>query len=175
MLHVSPITDLERLHPTTMADTLSEEAISALRLQVVKYMNSAAAAILLFDYALTFHLEVDLIWPSAWSPAKILFVSARYTPFFDVPMQLYYSTARMFFKRCAQINIATTCSTIFGLAMSEAIFVLRTYALSGRRRRIICVFGAIYSICVVAIVIMLSVLLRYQSYSVFPLGLGGCN
>ncbi|KAJ7029271.1 hypothetical protein C8F04DRAFT_1398527 [Mycena alexandri] len=59
--------------------------------------------------------------------------------------------------------------------MSEAIFVLRTYALSGRRRRIICVFGAIYSICVVAIVIMLSVLLRYQSYSVFPLGLGGCN
>ncbi|KAJ7029272.1 hypothetical protein C8F04DRAFT_1187878 [Mycena alexandri] len=66
-----------------MADTLSEEAISALRLQVVK----------LFDYALTFHLEVDLIWPSAWSPAKILFVSARYTPFFDVPMQLYWVLA----------------------------------------------------------------------------------
>ncbi|KAJ7784289.1 hypothetical protein B0H16DRAFT_293030 [Mycena metata] len=158
-----------------MSDTLSKEALSALRLQAVKYMNSAATAILLFDYALTFHLEVDLIWPSKWSPAKIIFLLARYTPFLDVPLQLYYSTARMPFKRCAQVNFATSYSTILGLAMSEAIFVLRTYALSGRRQKIIYIFGAIYLICVLAIVVMMSVLLRYQSYSVFPLGLGGCN
>lgn len=33
-----------------------------------------------YDYALTVHLEVNLVWRSAWSYTKVLFLLTRYLP-----------------------------------------------------------------------------------------------
>ncbi|KAJ7132938.1 hypothetical protein C8R46DRAFT_1362386 [Mycena filopes] len=158
-----------------MADTSSADVLASLRLQAVKYVNAAATVILVFDWALTLQLEVSLIWPSKWSAAKILYLSSRYTPFFDVPLELYYLSGRLSFKRCAQVNTAIVCGTIFGLATSEAIFVLRTYALSGRRRKVLIIFGTMYLVSITTVVVVLGIFLRAQEYSAFPLGLPGCN
>ncbi|KAJ7809689.1 hypothetical protein B0H14DRAFT_1496224 [Mycena olivaceomarginata] len=54
-----------------------------------KYMNVSSVAILVFDYALTFSLEVSLIWKSKWSLPKVLFILSRYSTIFDVPLVLY--------------------------------------------------------------------------------------
>ncbi|KAG5637280.1 hypothetical protein H0H81_005114 [Sphagnurus paluster] len=42
-----------------------------------------------FEYLHTFSLEVEFIWKSNWDLAKILFLLARYTVIFDVPVTTY--------------------------------------------------------------------------------------
>ncbi|KAJ7152341.1 hypothetical protein C8R46DRAFT_1121092 [Mycena filopes] len=152
-----------------------QDALSATRLQAVKYFDTAATAILVFDYCITFNLEYTLIWPSRWSLTKILYVLSRYPAFFDVPLVLYYLTPTVSLEHCAQLNTAIAAGNIFGIAVAEAIFVLRTYALSGRRRKILYIFGGIYTACVVAVVAMMGTFLRNMRYSPPPADIPGCN
>ena len=37
----------------------------------------------MYDYFLTLEREVEFIWPARLTPAKVLFLFARYTPFLD--------------------------------------------------------------------------------------------
>ncbi|KAJ7159672.1 hypothetical protein C8R46DRAFT_1108831 [Mycena filopes] len=142
-----------------------QDALSATRLQAVK----------VFDYCITFNLEYTLIWPSRWSLTKILYVLSRYPAFFDVPLVLYYLTPTVSLEHCAQLNTAIAAGNVFGIAVAEAIFVLRTYALSGRRRKILYIFGGIYTACVLAVVAMMGTFLRNMRYSPPPADIPGCN
>ncbi|KAJ7704878.1 hypothetical protein B0H17DRAFT_1193371 [Mycena rosella] len=126
-----------------MNDELSDElALSWSRLQTVKaskcclrvlhislnfrqYVNVASMAILVFDYCLTLDLEVSLVWPSRMTLSKTLFVLSRYTPFFDVPVGLYYIlTPNVPLNRCFNLNLAATVMSVFGIAIGEAILFL---------------------------------------------------
>ncbi|KAF7367829.1 hypothetical protein MSAN_00847300 [Mycena sanguinolenta] len=190
------------------------DALAAMYLQTVKYFDVVAAAILIFDYCLTFSLEVSLMWPSRWSLPKVLYVLSRYSPFFDIVLVLYYASPAVSLAHCAQLNTGTageflaniisvsgflTCfavGNVFGIAVAEAIFVLRTYALSGRQPKILLIFGTIYSVnisipvrpssqdqtlivgsqtCLVATIVMIGIFLRNMIYSPPPLGIPVCN
>ncbi|KAJ7726574.1 hypothetical protein DFH07DRAFT_852729, partial [Mycena maculata] len=135
----------------------------------------ASTTILFFDYFLTLALEVSLIWPSKWSLTKILYFLSRYMPFIDVPVNIYYLTPSVSLPHCAQLNTAIATGNVFGIAVAEAIFVLRTYALSGRRRKVLFIFGTLYSLCVVAAGTMVGSFLRNMIYSPPPPGIPGCN
>ncbi|KAJ7079500.1 hypothetical protein C8R43DRAFT_349651 [Mycena crocata] len=162
--------------PATMDGGFSErEALTSMRLQAVKYLDAASTVVLFFDYCLTLDLEVSLIWPSRWSLTKILYLLSRYPAFFDVPLVLYYLTPTVSLKHCAQLNTAIAAGNVFGIAVAEAIFVLRTYALSGRQRRVLLIFTIIYSACVLATVTMMGIFLRNMKYSPPPLDIPGCN
>nr|GAT42333.1 predicted protein [Mycena chlorophos] len=161
-----------------MTDEISQSvALSWHRLQTVKYVNVASLAILVFDYTLTFDLEVSLLWPSRFSTSKALFFLARYTPFFDVPVGLYFVLGMDIpLPECYKLNMAATIMSVFGIAIGEAILVLRTYALSEQRRRVLLVFGTIYGAAVVASVVLISIFLTSMVYGppLNPL-IPGCN
>ncbi|KAJ7115328.1 hypothetical protein C8R44DRAFT_880636 [Mycena epipterygia] len=161
-----------------MADEISAAtALSWSRLQTVKYVNVASMAILVFDYCLTFNLEVSLIWPSRMSLAKVLFFCARYTPFFDVPVGLYYILRpNVALKDCYNLNLTSTVMSVFGIAIGEAILILRTYALSGRDRKILVVFGTIYAVGALSTVVMVGIFLRSMTFGPPILAaIPGCN
>ncbi|KAJ7234016.1 hypothetical protein B0H12DRAFT_1239165 [Mycena haematopus] len=155
-----------------MAPSSDEGALAAMYLQTVKYFDVVAAV---FDYCLTFNLEVSLMWPSRWSLTKILYALSRYSAFFDVGLVLYYATPAVSLAHCAQLNTGIASGNVFGIAVAEAIFVLRTYALSGRQPKVLKIFGTIYSACLIATVVMISMFLRNMIYSPPPLGIHGCN
>ncbi|KAJ7625309.1 hypothetical protein DFH06DRAFT_1229113 [Mycena polygramma] len=118
--------------------------LAALRIQIVKYVHVASLAVLLYDYCLTLHLEVDLIWPSKWSLTKALFFLSRYSVAVDAPLLVYYAVARdISIQRCHQIHTVATWLNLAGFAFTEGIFVVRTFALSGRDRKVLAVFTTI--------------------------------
>ncbi|KAJ6505397.1 hypothetical protein C8R45DRAFT_972575 [Mycena sanguinolenta] len=151
------------------------DALAAMYLQTVKYFGVVAAAILIFDYCLTFSLEVSLMWPSRWSLTKVLYTVSRYSPFLDIVLVLYYASPAVSLAHCAQLNTGIAAGNVFGIAVAEAIFVLRTYALSGRQHNVLVIFGAIYSTCLLATIVMIGIFLRNMIYSPPPLGIPACN
>ncbi|KAF8185282.1 hypothetical protein K438DRAFT_1937033 [Mycena galopus ATCC 62051] len=151
------------------------DALAAMYLQAVKYFDVVAAVILAFDYLLTFELEVSLMWSAKWSMIKVLYFLSRYPAFFDVALLLYYATPVVSIAHCAPLNTGIASGNLFGIAVAEAIFLLRTYALSGRQRKVLIIFGSIYSVCVIASVTMIGIFLRNMIYSAPLLGVPGCN
>jgi len=48
----------------------------------------AAAALLAFDYCLTFEKEVEWVYGTKWTASRIHFVSLRYLPFVAISMAI---------------------------------------------------------------------------------------
>ncbi|KAJ7242102.1 hypothetical protein C8J57DRAFT_72058 [Mycena rebaudengoi] len=157
-------------------DGVEDMSQLAFRLQVVRYMHVANLTILLFDYLLTMDLEVSLMWSSRWSTSKVLYFMSRYTPFFDVPVLLYYSTVpNISAKLCSQLYEGVSWGTIVGVAVAEAILVVRTYALSGRKRGVLLVFTSFWASALTTTIVLLVLFLRGVSYGPPPIpGLPGC-
>ncbi|KAJ6608855.1 hypothetical protein B0H10DRAFT_513853 [Mycena sp. CBHHK59/15] len=156
---------------------MEEAALKSSRLQLVKYADVASIVILFFDYMLTFNLEVSLIWPSRLSISKILFFLTRYLPFLEVPLIFYYVLAPSVPPRiCFAINSTLIMANLFGIAIAEAILLLRTFALSGRKRKVLTVFGTIYGLGVSSSVVCLSIFIRSSTYGPPPLPfVPGCH
>lgn len=51
--------------------------------QLTQSLSVAASAVFVYDYLLTFPMEVELIWGSRWNAIKIIFIVQRYMPFID--------------------------------------------------------------------------------------------
>jgi hypothetical protein len=43
----------------------------------------------IWDYILTFRMEVDLVWKSKWTFMKALYLVQRYLPFIDMGIVVY--------------------------------------------------------------------------------------
>jgi hypothetical protein len=50
----------------------------------------AASTIFIWDYILTFGMEVDLVWKSKWNFMKGLYLFQRYLPFIDTAWLVLY-------------------------------------------------------------------------------------
>ncbi|KAJ7248152.1 hypothetical protein B0H12DRAFT_727403 [Mycena haematopus] len=149
-------------------------ALLASRLRTVNCMHVVNITIWLFDYALTFG---DEMWTSKWSISKVLFFCSRYSPAFDVPVLMYYSmVSNLSFKYCSQLHAASSWGTVFGLAVAEAILILRTYALSGRRRNVLIFFTTLWAIAITSSIILLEFFLLSATYGPPPSpDIAGCN
>ncbi|ETW82317.1 hypothetical protein HETIRDRAFT_451857 [Heterobasidion irregulare TC 32-1] len=109
------------------------------RTNLVSYFHVCAATILasVYDYVLTFRREIEHIWGSRLSVAKILFFLTRYSAFLDITVMMCF----LFVKHPS----GPECSLLFklfawlvswGLALSELLIILRTWALWACDRRI---------------------------------------
>ncbi|KDR82787.1 hypothetical protein GALMADRAFT_848896 [Galerina marginata CBS 339.88] len=101
----------------------------------VTYFDVAASALFVYDYLLTFQLEVELIWKSRWNFIKVLFIIQRYMPFIDtcfltVWRQLGYLTL----TQCEKVPFITGFFFMAGFALSEALLSLRVWALWDRNK-----------------------------------------
>ncbi|KAF7367474.1 hypothetical protein MSAN_00810300 [Mycena sanguinolenta] len=129
-----------------------------------------------FDYALTFNLEISLIWRSKWTLPKFLFLLSRYSTVFDVPLVLYYTiTPVVSVQHCAQLHEGVTWGTVLGIAVAEAILVMRTYALSGARRSVLIIFTSIWVTGVSATIVFVVLFVKSAVFKLPPLpGIPGC-
>jgi len=50
----------------------------------------AASALFIWDYILTFRMEIDLVWKSKWNLMKGLYLFQRYLPFIDTVWLVLY-------------------------------------------------------------------------------------
>jgi len=133
-------------------------------------MNVASITVLAYDYCLALELEASFIWGSKWTPTKIVFILARYPPFIDVPLVLYYSlTHHIPLRNCLPVYSAASWGTAFGIAMAEAILVLRTYALWACNRRFMVIMWFQYTAIATTTVVVLVIFLRSLKFGTPPL------
>ncbi|KAJ7193463.1 hypothetical protein GGX14DRAFT_577251 [Mycena pura] len=168
-----------------------EAGLAAWRLQMVKYSDMAAIALLFFDYFLTLNLEKTLVWPSRWSISKILFVFSRYLPFVEVPLCVYYIFAlRPSSASCQAVNSSVISERRHHPASLKALNMTRSgsahrnfHSRSYPPSADVCPewpesalpanFHA--SLGVSASIVTLSIFIRGSEYDAPPLDLPGCD
>ncbi|TFK17659.1 hypothetical protein FA15DRAFT_314032 [Coprinopsis marcescibilis] len=98
---------------------------------------AAISTVLVADYVETFPAEVKYVWLSPWTFVKVLFLLARCSVFLEAVFVIGYSfteTADLTPLTCDVWLALTGMSVVSSIALAEAIFFIRIYALSGRSR-----------------------------------------
>lgn len=117
------------------------------------YFSVSAAALMLFDYSITLQREVDLMWPTRWSLVKFLFFFTRYSPFIDLPLDLYVQLATNATGRtCLVTYLSSRWILALGISGSEVILLIRTWVIWDKRKSILI---TVLSMGVFAVVSML--------------------
>ncbi|KAF8496292.1 hypothetical protein JB92DRAFT_3126175 [Gautieria morchelliformis] len=119
----------------------------------------------IYDYLLTFKLELELVWGTPWNVGKILYMLTRYSVFVDSLMLAYFHFAR------GQSVSPRTCSLVYqisgwfifwGGCLAEIVLIFRTWAIWGQKRKV--AFGL--PILMVIVVVPLAYLTRIGLTSV---------
>lgn len=99
--------------------------------------------LLIHDWAILFGEEVDLVWRARWTIPKTLFLITRYAPFIDMVVNLYHSLNRNASPETCQATYAfISWSMTIGVALSEIVMLLRTYAILDCSRRVLIGLGS---------------------------------
>ncbi|PPQ74693.1 hypothetical protein CVT26_007603 [Gymnopilus dilepis] len=96
----------------------------------------AAAALYVWDYCLTFGMEVDLVWSSRWNIIKVLFLVQRYLPFIDTCILTIYRDLQpgRTGHGCTVIEQATGFLYVAGYTIAEALLTMRVWAVWNRSK-----------------------------------------
>jgi len=60
---------------------------------IFKYVQVISIAILVYEAAMFFTEEVDLVWRARWTSPKALHLLSRISPFFDAALRLFHCFA----------------------------------------------------------------------------------
>ncbi|KAG1805864.1 hypothetical protein EV424DRAFT_257486 [Suillus variegatus] len=103
-------------------------------LQLAKYTNVAASAILIYDYFVTLHSEVQWTWGRKWGIIRTAFTISRYAPFAGTLMTSYSAIKTWGTQDCAPFNDAVNGIHFLGIIASEGLLIFRVYAFSGNKK-----------------------------------------
>ncbi|THU76894.1 hypothetical protein K435DRAFT_615340, partial [Dendrothele bispora CBS 962.96] len=95
------------------------------------WLAVSAGTLILYDYFLTIGREIELIWFSDWNAVKVLYLIQRYLSFVDVIVLTFYHRfgTDMAPDVCHKVYMTKAFLMTFGLAVSEAILSIRTWAM----------------------------------------------
>ncbi|KAH7885709.1 hypothetical protein F5I97DRAFT_1140890 [Phlebopus sp. FC_14] len=105
--------------------------------QTAKYCNIGAFGVLLFDYAITIELEVNLTWKRRWDIPRIIFLISRYLPFAAAALTTYAAIVIRAGQYCISYNRANNAIHLLSIVASECLLVIRVWALWERNKRIL--------------------------------------
>ncbi|KAJ4463352.1 hypothetical protein C8J55DRAFT_532117 [Lentinula edodes] len=109
--------------------------LSDVGLVLVRAGAMGAASLLVYDYFCTLDQEIELIWSSPFGLASMIFFANRYLPFIDSALSVNINfNATLSAEECLVQARATAWLMFIGIALSEIILMLRTYAIWGRQR-----------------------------------------
>lgn len=100
-------------------------------LQLVKYTNVAALAVLAYDYFVTLHSEVQWSLGRKWGIVRTTFMVSRYVPFAGAIMTSYTAIKTWGTQNCVPFNNATNGMHFLGIIASEGLLIARIYGFSG--------------------------------------------
>jgi len=152
--------------------------ISALRImRLATSFDVAFCAIFSWDYILTFRLEVDLVWKSKWNFMTGLYLLQRYLPFIDtIGLVLYCHTGGSLTKSvCRNVCYVNGVMSLVGVAASEMLLTLRTWAVWGRNNRLSIILPILYALFWGSGFVILGIFLNSVTFGDPPYpGLKGC-
>ncbi|KAH7925436.1 hypothetical protein BV22DRAFT_433532 [Leucogyrophana mollusca] len=115
----------------------TEWVISAISdLKLVSYTSVVGTTILVFDCLLTFDLELRHIWRASWSALKVLYILTRYLPFLGMVPLMYHLIPGLSIDACRILVWFAGLIYTSGMASSELVLMLRTWAVWGRNPKI---------------------------------------
>ncbi|KAG1781203.1 hypothetical protein EV702DRAFT_1193385 [Suillus placidus] len=132
---------------------------STFGLQLSKYTNAlfyskvAASAILIYDYFVTSHSEVQWAWGRKWGIIRITFTVSRYAPFAGALMTSY-SAVKTWNTDCTPFNDAVNGIHFLGIIGSEGLLIARVYAFSGNKKAYLIILLSFGLVILVAAVIL---------------------
>lgn len=103
-------------------------------LQLAKYANVAALAVLIYDYFITLHSEVEWTLGRKWGIIRTAFTISRYVPFAGALMTSYSAVKTWGTQDCAPFNDAVNGIHFLGIIASEGLLITRVYAFSGNKK-----------------------------------------
>lgn len=117
--------------------------------RAVSYSEVAAVTLLTWDIFITFSDEVELIWKKAWTPAKGMYVFARYIPWLfqlallginiDGSTGIFFTVAE-----CRKWMIVQAVILQLVITAVDIILILRVYILFNRNRYLLLVLGTLF-------------------------------
>ncbi|KAG2064302.1 hypothetical protein BDR04DRAFT_279997 [Suillus decipiens] len=124
----------------------------------LNYAYVSTTVIWVYDYIITFHDELAFIQKSRWGKVKILYLLCRYLPFVLLAADTYQvlqpalplSLCQTYFEINSWLEGIT-------LVAAECMFILRTYAIWGRSRRILIILlGCFFAILIPVVYILIT-------------------
>jgi len=138
-------------------------------LRTETYLDVASAALLVYDFILTFQSEVTLIWPSKWNVVKVLFFLTRYLPFIDMSLVLFYQTkTNIDVQTCQMTYFPAGWLIVVGITIAEIILMVRTWAIWGRSRRIAIFLGVACASALIPVLVIEHYFLKSLVFSPYP-------
>ncbi|KAJ3509774.1 hypothetical protein NLJ89_g5040 [Agrocybe chaxingu] len=117
----------------------------ASHLRDAKCVQLAAFAILIYDHALTFPLEVERIWKQKVTGPAILFLLNRYvTPLQYIVIITAFHLPTWTGKACDDFVMFEGALSAVMSNVCEVIMILRVYALYGRSNKILAFLGLLW-------------------------------
>ncbi|KAG2363496.1 hypothetical protein BDR07DRAFT_915559 [Suillus spraguei] len=124
----------------------------------LNYAYVSTTVIWVYDYIITFDDELAFIQKSRWGKVKILYLLCRYLPFLLLAADTYQvlqpalplSLCQTYFEINSWLEGIT-------LVAAECMFILRTYAIWGRSRRVLIIlFGCFFAILIPVVYILIT-------------------
>lgn len=102
---------------------------------IVDYAYISAYALLYYDFIITFHQEVQLIWLGRWNYTKVLFLLARYIPIVDSYFWLHNQLGlNVDPNTCQPAYKAAAWLVLISISIAEVILIVRTWAVWNRKK-----------------------------------------
>ncbi|KAJ8691778.1 hypothetical protein PTI98_011314 [Pleurotus ostreatus] len=149
-------------------------ATAAFAVTIGQYSTVAVYTLQVYEWLFNLAEEVELIHQASWSSMKIAYMICRYLPLLTCPIYLWAWLGKHPPELCAKlVHPLYGCLTLFQLS-AQAVMLIRTYAFTGRKLRVLIMLTACY------LAVVASELWLFSTRFVFPqeihvaLGYTGC-
>ncbi|KDR86024.1 hypothetical protein GALMADRAFT_235216 [Galerina marginata CBS 339.88] len=120
-------------------------------IQTTRYARLASNAIIFYDQLITFDLEVNSIWKSRWTFAKVLFLVNRYYGLASAIFNTYAFFAPKFSEKasaiCVEFYLWEGWTGLVGCMLADIILQMRIYALYTKNKRVTSLMMGFFVIC----------------------------
>ncbi|KAH6903097.1 hypothetical protein BKA70DRAFT_1303245 [Coprinopsis sp. MPI-PUGE-AT-0042] len=100
------------------------------------YLICACLTLLALEYLQTLGIEISLLWPTPWTPVKVVYSINRYLPFVALAVLAFYNDSPPYVspKACQILFSAPSMGIACTILTADILLYIRLYALSGRQR-----------------------------------------
>ncbi|KAH8992546.1 hypothetical protein EDB86DRAFT_1479677 [Lactarius hatsudake] len=109
-----------------------------------RYSMIAAYVVCFYDWVISLDQEVALIYPAPWNAVKAAYLFCRYYPMAIAPFHLWGLVGNHEESVCESYYHVLYACAMPTLLSAQFILMLRTYAFSGRKTRVLVVLSITY-------------------------------
>ncbi|KAF9070573.1 hypothetical protein BDP27DRAFT_1323504 [Rhodocollybia butyracea] len=143
---------------------------------LTSYFALSGAVLFLYDWMLMLPVELDVVWSEKLRPLNVLYIIQRYMPFVDtvgILLPVFFAKP-MEPHTCRVLYSTSAWMFIGGVALTEIILMMRTWALWGKDTKLTVGLTIFFLGCWVPDLYIMHLFLKSQTYIPSPLPQIGC-